>query len=97
MKLGYPKKSMQWIRPYHSAMSEWNKKLNADAFAVPTEDNTKCIIFAATDAYGMVINNPDVMLVIWWDISICFNLMIQGMGKVGQKGGASVFILFTPK
>lgn len=88
---------MQWIRPYHSAMSEWEKKLHANTFAVPAEDNTECIILVATDAYGMEINNPDVRLVIQWDIPISFDLMIQRMGRAGRKGRASVFVLFTPK
>lgn len=64
MKLGYSKESMQWIRPYHSAILDWNKKLNADAFAITPEDNTECIIFVATDVYDMGINNPDVRLII---------------------------------
>lgn len=97
IKLGYPEVFIQWIRPYHSAMSEWDKKLNADAFAVPAEENTECIILVATDAYGMGINNPDVILVIQWNIPISFDSMIQRMGRAGQKGGASVFVLFTPK
>lgn len=50
-----------------------------------------------TDAYGMGINNPDVRLVIQWDIPLSFDSMIQQMGRAGRKGEASVFILFTPK
>ena len=57
-------------------MLEWDKKLNANAFAVPAEDNTEWIIFIAIDAYSMGINNPDVRLVIQWDIPICLDSMI---------------------
>lgn len=88
IKLGYPKESMQWMRLYHSTMSEWDKKLNADVFAVLAEDNIECIILVVTDAYGMGINNLDVWLVIQWDILICFDSMIQRMGRAGRKDEA---------
>lgn len=96
-KLRYSEKARKWIRPYHSAMSEWDKNLIAQAFSVPGEENTDCTILVATDAYGMSINYPDVRLVIQWDIPLSFDLMIQRIGRAGKKGGASVFILFTPK
>ncbi len=96
-KLGYLAESMGWIRPYHSAMSKWDKSLIANAFAVPSDKNTECTIFVATDAYGMGIDNPDVKLVIQWDIPLSFDSMIQRMGRAGRKGGASTFVLFTPK
>lgn len=78
-------------------MSEWDKNLIAQAFSVAGEENTECTILVATDAYGMGINNPDVRLVIQWDIPISFDSMIQRMGRVGRRGRASVFILLTPK
>lgn len=62
--LGYPAGSSTWIRPYHSAMSDWDKKLIAKAFKTPGNENTECIILVATDAYGMGIDNPDIRLVI---------------------------------
>ena len=63
-KLGYLEDSLQWIKPYHSAMFEWVKNLTAEAFGKPEEENNECIILVATNAYGMGINNPDVKLVI---------------------------------
>lgn len=96
-KLGYPEDSLRWIRPYHSAMSEWDKNLTAEAFGKPAEENNECVILVATDAYGMSIDNPDVKLVIRWDIPLSFDFMIQRMGRAGRKGGASAFILLTPK
>lgn len=62
--LGYPEESSKWIRPYYSAISDWDKALTAAAFATVAEENTECVIIVATDAYGMGINNPDVKLVI---------------------------------
>lgn len=67
---------MGWIRLYHLVMSKWDKFLIANAFAVPGDENTKCTILVATDTYGMGIANPDVKLVIQWDISLLFDLMI---------------------
>ncbi len=64
-KLGYPGKSMGWIRLYHSEMSEWDQSLIPNAFAVQGDKNMECIILVAIDAYGMGIDNPDVKLVIY--------------------------------
>lgn len=96
-KLGYSEEACKWIRPYHLAMSEWDKNLIAQAFNIPGKENTESTILVATDAYGMGINNPDVRLVIQWDIPLSFDSMIQQMSRAGRKGRASVFILFIPK
>ena len=96
-KLGYPAGSTQWIRPYHSAMSEWDKTLTAKAFGKPGTENTECTILIATDAYGIGIDNPDVKLVIQWDIPLSFDSMIQRMGRAGRKSEAFLFILLTPR
>lgn len=45
-------------------MSEWDKSLNANAFAVPANQNIKYTILVATDIYDMGIDNPDIKLVI---------------------------------
>lgn len=95
--LGYPAGSSTWIRPYHSAMSDWDKELIAKAFKTPGNENTECIILVATDAYGMGIDNPDIRLVIQWDLPLSFDSMIQRMGRAGRKGQQSWFVLLTPK
>ena len=45
-------------------MSEWDKNLIIQAFSISGEEITEYTILAATDAYGMGINNPNVKLVI---------------------------------
>ena len=84
--LGYPEESSKWIRPYYSAISDWDKALTATAFATVAEDNQEYVIIVATDVYGMGINNPDVKLVIQWNIPMSFDSMIQRMGRAGRKG-----------
>ena len=96
-KLEYPEGSSKWIRPYHSLMSECDKKLTAEAFRIPGDKNNECIILVAIDAYGMGIDNPDVKLVVQWDFPLLFDSMIQRMGRAGRKGGKATFLLFTPK
>lgn len=82
----------------YPAMLEWDKALTAVAFQINGEENMECIILVATDAYGMGINNPDIKLVIQWDLPIIFDSMIQRMGQAGRKGNKQAyFILFTPK
>lgn len=75
-KLGYLAGSIQWIRPYHLTMSEWDKIFTTEAFGKPGTKNIECTILFATDAYSMGINNPDVKLIIQWDIPLSFDLMI---------------------
>ena len=96
-KLGYPEGSSKGIRPYHSFMSECDKKLIAEAFRIPGNENNECTILVATDAYGISIDNPDVKLLVQWDFPLLFDSMIQLMGRVGKKGGKAIFLLFTPK
>lgn len=62
--LGYPEDSNQWIRPYHSTMSDWNKAIIAKAFQVVQNENTDYIILVTTNAYGMGIDNPNIKFVI---------------------------------
>lgn len=78
-------------------MSNWNKAIITKAFQVVQNENTDCIILEATDAYGMGIDNPDIKLVIQWDLPISFDSIIQRMGRAGRKRIQAMFILFTPK
>ena len=96
-KLGYLDSSCKWVQPYYSTMSEWDKELIASAFEVPEDKNLECTILIATDSYGMGINNPEIKLVIQWDIPVTFDAMIQRMGCAKRKGGQATFILITPK
>lgn len=74
-KLGYPDSAVNWIRPYYSTISDHDKKLTADAFRIPGDENLECTILVATDSYVMGIDNPDIKLVIQWDIPVTFDAM----------------------
>lgn len=95
--LGYPDSSSSWIKPYYFTMPELDKELIAKVFMTPGDENLECTILVTTDTYGMGIDNPDIVLVIQWDILLSFDSMIQRLGRAGRKGGQSTFILFTPK
>ena len=43
-------------------MLEYDKKLIAEAFCIPGNENNECTILIATNTYGMGIKNPDVKL-----------------------------------
>lgn len=45
----------------------------------------------------MGIDNPDVKLVIQWDIPMSFDSMIQRMGRARRKGAQPTFVFFSPK
>lgn len=62
--LGYPDSCFSWIIPYYSTMPKLDQKLIAKAFMISGDENLKCIILVATNAYRMDIDNPDIILVI---------------------------------
>ena len=62
--LGYLNDLSKSIRPYHSAMLEFDKSLTAGAFRILDNKNTKCSILVATNAYKIGINNPDMRLLV---------------------------------
>lgn len=79
--MGYFESSNKWIKPYHLAMSDWNKSLILATFQVNGEDNTKCIILVAPDTYGMGINNPNIKVIIQCDLPTSANIIIQHIEK----------------
>lgn len=53
-----------------------NKTMNDKTFKLNGKANTKSIIYIAIDMYEMRINNPDIKLVIKWDLQISFDSII---------------------
>ena len=95
--LDYPEECIQWIRPYYSVISEWNKSFTAKVFSNTTKENKEDIILVITDIYCMCIDNPDVKLIVQWDLFLSFDFMIQRIGRARKKSGILTFILLTPK
>lgn len=58
------------------AISEWDKSFIANTFVVLGDKNTEYSIFVATDVNSISIDNPDVKLVIQWNIPLLFDTMI---------------------
>lgn len=79
-KLGYPLEAHNWVCSYYSTISELDKKITASAFHTCAKDNLECTNLVVTDAYGMGIHNPDIKLIIQWNISTSGDGMIQQMG-----------------
>ena len=96
-QLSYPETCIDWIRPYYSTISECDKEITAKAFMTLGDLNQECTIVMATDAYGMGINNPDIKVVIQWDLPPTLDAIIQRLVRAGRNGTQSTFILITPK
>lgn len=95
--LGYLEQLFKQIWPYYSTLSNWDKGFTTAAFAVAGNENEEYVILVATDAYSMGIDNPNVKLVIQWDILMSFDSIIQQIRRAARKSGQSTFIFFTPK
>lgn len=76
-KLGYPDSCSNWIKPYHSIISDWDKDLITNTFLKLGNENMEYTILVATDAYGIGIDNPDIKFVIQQDFSINFDTIIK--------------------
>lgn len=57
-------------------MSNWDKNLTIEVFGKLEEENNESVILVTTDTYGMGIDNPDIKLMVQWDILLLFNSMI---------------------
>lgn len=95
--LNYPEGFKNCIRLYYSTISDFDKAITTKVFWVSNEDNTECTILVAINAYGMDIDNPDIRLVIQWDMPLSFDSMIQRLGPTDKKGAQAYFILLIPK
>lgn len=84
--MGYPASFSTWIRPYHLAILVWDKELIAKASKTPGNENTECIILILSNTYGMGMNNPDIRLVVKWDLLLSYDSMIQRIAQAKRKG-----------
>lgn len=59
-------------------------------------ENTKCIIIVVINVYSIGINNLDIKLVIQYNISLLFDLIIQKIRRISKKDKNFIFIFFIP-
>lgn len=83
--------------PYYSNVCNWDRALTVVVFVIIAKKNYKCVIIIITNIYKIIINNPNIQLLIQWNISRLLDLIIQYMKLVGEKSGQLIFTLFVPK
>ena len=61
------------------------------------DQNKKCTIVVATNIYKININNPEIQLVVQWDVLTTLDVMIQIFEKPGKDDKLSIFVFICPK
>lgn len=95
--LNYSKRSKEWVKPYYSKRSDFDKAFMAKAFQMNNKKNTECVILIATDTCTIGIDNPDIKLMVQLDMPLSFHSMIQQLSRKGKENDKAVFVLLTPK
>ena len=75
--------------PYHAGMSERDRDRHQEIFL-----NEDGVIMAATIAFGMGIDKPDVRFVAHFDLPKSVEGFYQESGRAGRDGGAAESMLF---
>ena len=75
-------------RPYHAGLSQEERKANQEAFI---RDDVDAI--AATVAFGMGIDKPDVRWIVHWDLPKDLEGYYQEIGRAGRDGLAAECLL----
>lgn len=83
--MGYPKGFNKWVKSYYLAILDWDKLLIPKVFKTCVEKNPKYVIFIATNAYDIGINNRDIILIIQWNLPINFDLIIYHISHAKKK------------
>jgi ATP-dependent DNA helicase RecQ len=74
--------------PYHAGLSKEEREANQEAFI---RDDVEAI--AATVAFGMGIDKPDVRWIVHWDLPKDLEGYYQEIGRAGRDGGAADCLL----
>ena len=93
--LEYLESFSSWIKSYHSTIPKLDKEIITKVFMTSGNKNLEYTILMATNTYDIGIDNPDIIFIIQWDISLFFDSIIQRLGRARRKGGQSTFIFFS--
>ena len=96
-RLNYPALAGSWIQPFFSAMAQHDKDRIAEAFSKPQQDCKSVRILVSTDAYGLGIDNLDVVRIVQYDIPENLEVLYQRAGRAMRSGGQQAFFLMIVK
>ena len=86
-----------WVAPFFSDIATQDKERIAARFEMPSNKCKFPRILIAKDAYGLGIDNPDVMRVTQWLLPSSMAKLYQRVGRVLRCGrGQAHFILLHP-
>ena len=74
--------------PYHAGLSKDEREANQEAFIRDDVD-----VIAATVAFGMGIDKPDVRWIVHWDLPKNLEGYYQEIGRAGRDGGSAECLL----
>ena len=96
-QLSYPIEAASWVAPFFSDMATQDKERIAARFEMPSNQCKFPRILIATDAYGLGIDNPDVMRVTQWLLPSSMAKLYQRLGRALRCGrGQAHFTLLHP-
>jgi hypothetical protein len=103
-RLSYPvAKCQHWVKTYFASMAKASKTSIAADFGTLNEAkegfvSPSCRILIATTAYGLGIDNPDIVEVILWGLPHSMADALQRLGRAMRNGkGQAVGRIFIPK
>ena len=95
--LDYPASASPWVQPFFSAMAQHDKDRIAEAFSRPSSDCKTVRILICTDAYGLGIDNPDVVRVVQYGTPERIEVLYQRAGRAMRSAAQQAFFLMLFK
>ena len=98
----YPLVAKRWIAAYHADMADGDKKRIAGMFEKPDQANfpelsSSIRFLAASEAYGLGADNPDIRNICNWMIPKSKNAMTQRKGRSARQVPPGFCYLLVPR